>query len=176
MRRRLAAALFLLVLALAGCAGSDAPTVVPSETATETETSAPTPAPTPEPTPAPSPAAPEPTAAPAPTPAEPDAADDEEPEAEPTEAAETRTFELSLNGDGVDGSCSWGVDEDEFFYEIRYPEGYTVGGNPVTLVAPDGGTVASEGQGIRVTGRLAPDQAPSCDVGTVLIAESVEPL
>ncbi|HEY8338487.1 MAG TPA: hypothetical protein VIK95_01395 [Egibacteraceae bacterium] len=128
------------------------------------------------PTAAPTPPAPEPAPEPTRAPADPDTTDDDGAVAPaPSEASGTRTFELSLNGDGT-GDCSWGVDEDEFFYEIRYPPGYTVTGNPVTLVDPDGQVIVSEGGGMRVTGRLAPEETPRCDVGTVLIADSVEPL
>lgn len=174
MLRRLFAAA-LLVLLVAACGGEDAATDVALEQTTEaTSPAAPSEPAAVDPPAAPteSPVTEEPAAPPAAAPTDvPAPATDA-----PAPPAQTQVFELSLNGDGTEGGCSWGVDADEVFYDVVYPEGYEVVGSPVTLVGPDGGVVAGEGEGIRVTGRLAPDREPACMTGTVLLADAVEPL
>lgn len=83
------------------------------------------------------------------------------------------TITGTLAGDAqLEGGCVW-VDTADGRYEVRWPEGWHSGVDPIQVRGPDGEVVAGEGDEIRVTGEVRRDVATVCQVGTVLDAADV---
>lgn len=73
----------------------------------------------------------------------------------------------------LEGGCAWLVADGGEQYEVIYPDGYEIRFDPVELLGPDGEVVASEGDEVTVTGRVATDRMSICQVGTIFEADSV---
>jgi hypothetical protein len=103
-------------------------------------------------------------------PEQPDPGEPDEPE-EPVEEGDV--VEGTLGGDPqLEGGCAW-LDADGGRYEVIWPDGYEIGFDPLRLLGPDGETVATEGEVVRVRGRLATDVVSICQVGEIYQATEV---
>lgn len=92
------------------------------------------------------------------------------------ESAETTTVSGIFGGDpSLEGGCAWLDADDGTRYEVLYPDGWQVRFEPLELVHPDGEVVATEGDRLAVSGRVAEDRASVCMVGTMFEAEDVQP-
>jgi hypothetical protein len=86
---------------------------------------------------------------------------------------EAADLEGTLGGDpALEGGCAW-LDAEDGRYEVLWPDGYEVAFDPVRLVGPDGETVATEGDLVRVRGEVAEDVMTVCMVGTIFEATEV---
>jgi hypothetical protein len=78
-----------------------------------------------------------------------------------------------LGGDAtLEGGCAW-LTEGATRWEVKYPEGWAVAFDPLTLTGPDGQT-AGEGDTVTVTGAPVEDAVTVCQVGPVWGATGVE--
>lgn len=99
---------------------------------------------------------------------------EEQPSAPSDEPGDPTILEGTLGGDPeLEGGCAW-LDTDDGRYEVLYPQGYELGLDPVRLTAPDGDTVAEEGDTVRVRGQVTDDVVSVCQVGTIFRATEVE--
>jgi hypothetical protein len=79
-----------------------------------------------------------------------------------------------LGGDEqLEGGCVW-LDTDQGRIEPLWPAGYTVTTEPVTLLDPQGETVAREGDSVTIIGEPAGDVATICQVGELWNVTDVE--
>jgi predicted small lipoprotein YifL len=70
-----------------------------------------------------------------------------------------------LGGDEqLEGGCVW-LDTDQGRIEPLWPAGFTVTTEPVTLLDPQGETLAREGDSVTIIGEPAGDVATICQVG-----------
>lgn len=89
----------------------------------------------------------------------------------PTDPAPSASAVASVTGvlggdEQLEGGCVW-LDTDQGRIEPLWPSGYTVTTEPVTVLDPQGETVAREGDTVTITGDPARDVATICQVGEV---------
>lgn len=91
----------------------------------------------------------------------------------PDDAQDEQVLEGTLAGDPqLEGGCAW-LDTGDGRFDVQYPGGYEIAFEPVRLQDPDGDVIASEGDTVRVRGRVAEDVMTICQVGTVFRASEV---
>lgn len=79
----------------------------------------------------------------------------------------------TLGGDAeLEGGCVW-LETGDGRIEVLWPEGWTVGTDPVELRDPDGQVVAGDGDAVEVTAAPAPDLVSTCQVGELWRATAV---
>lgn len=111
-----------------------------------------------------------PTADPDPTPG---AAAQPTPQAMASPTIATQPLVGTLGGDAqLEGGCVW-LDTDVGRIEVLWPEGWTVGTDPIELRDPDGEVVAGEGDELGIDGAPAPDLVSTCQVGELWRATAV---
>jgi hypothetical protein len=85
----------------------------------------------------------------------------------------TQQLTGTLGGDAeLEGGCVW-LDTGQGRVEVLWPEGWTVGTDPVELRDPDGQVVAGAGDEIEVEAAPAPDLVSTCQVGDLWRATAV---
>lgn len=91
-----------------------------------------------------------------------------------TPSAATQALVGTLGGDAqLEGGCVW-LDTDDGRIEVLWPEGWTVGTDPVELRNPDGEVVAGAGDEVRVDASPAREMVSTCQVGRIWRATAVE--
>lgn len=153
--RRLIGVVMLLALVLAGCASSDTTGDGGEASATSTESQTDTP---------------EATTAPDDT-----VTEDAPATTEPEPAPGARTYAGTLGGGDIEGGCFWLDGEDGTRYELIAGTRSDVAIDQSNRVIADaeGNVVAREGDTVEVTGTVDEGMATFCQVGTVLVVDSV---
>jgi hypothetical protein len=72
----------------------------------------------------------------------------------------------------LEGGCAW-LDSGGRRYQLVLPQGYHVDYERLTIVGPDGKTVAKAGDTVTVTGREAAEQLSFCQVGSIFDVETI---
>lgn len=89
-------------------------------------------------------------------------------------SASTEPLVGTLGGDAqLEGGCVW-LNTDEGRIEVLWPEGWTVGTDPIELRDPGGEVVAGEGDRVRVDAAPAPALVSTCQIGELWRATTVD--
>ncbi len=92
----------------------------------------------------------------------------------PSEPSSLGGTELTgaLGFDDIEGGCAF-LEANGTRYEVIYPDGWQLQGNPLQLISPSGEVVAGHGDQVMVRGEEATDMASICQIGPIFRASEV---